>query len=192
VLYWDSVNSDPIAGVVADSNGSAVLSGRVPQTAGGKHNVIASGDTSRKRVTLPVTVSPKVALSPRSGKVGSSVTVDLSGYRAGEVVTVRWYTTGAATRTVRRSVTVSATGRAHFGFTVPSSTTAGSHKVEAQGDAGSKAASTYSVQIVKSASIEKTVKATAVPPTATPTPPPPTATATPPPTETPVETTPES
>jgi hypothetical protein len=183
-LFWNSTGGSALASGVAGSGGVIALSAQAPETVGGRHKAIAQGERSGKRVSLTVTVEARIVLSPKSGAGGSQVGVTLTGFRKGEVVSLRFYT-GSRYVTVRQSVTAGANGSAGFTFTVPGGATASSHKVEARGNAGSRPATTYEVTVVAAASADDDPPATppppsptAVPPTSTPVPP--TATAQPP------------
>jgi hypothetical protein len=179
-LYWDSVSGDQVASSVADGSGSVTISGKAPASPGGRHSAIARGESSTKRVSNSITVQPRIALSTSKGQSGDTVTVELTGFRAGEVVSLKFYTTTTRYRTVRQSVTVSARGSARFTFIIPEGVSAGSHKVEAHGNSGSTVATTFQVSVVAPANVEQAEPArpprptaTSAAPTPTPTPEPP-------------------
>jgi hypothetical protein len=89
-------------------------------------------------------VNPSIALAPSSGTSGTAVSVALDGYRAGEAITVKWYSTATASTAVA-TTTSSATGSATATFTVPQAA-AGSHKVEGVSASSARASTTFTVQ----------------------------------------------
>lgn len=136
------------AGPLASANapgGTVTFTLQIPATTGGSHTLTATGDRSGKHDDVTITVKPRAALSPNTGAAGSAVGVTLTGYRAGEVVTVRWYVTSSSSKVIRRNVTIGANGGASFTITVPTEATNGSHKISAKGTAGSSATETFRV-----------------------------------------------
>lgn len=164
-VYWDTTRSASLTSKNA-SNGGVTFSVAIPNTSGGTHKAIVRGKMSQQRASLTVVVEPKVSLSPRSGEPRDRVTVTLSGFRAGEVVTVRWYVTASTTKTIRRSIRISSNGSASFGFSVPSTANNGKHKIQAAGDQGTTGSTTFTVTGVAPAVIQSPV----VRPTTTPVP----------------------
>lgn len=165
-LFIGSASNTPIGEAVADAAGATTLTGKIPEMPGGRITLIARGTSSKARTTVRVTVEGRVALAPRSGPTGTRVSVKITGFRAGEVILVRWYVTSTSTRTLRSTLTANAAGSAAFSFSVPSNATLGGHKVEARGSLSSRAAAVFSVAGVAAA--EVTPESTAVPPTSTP------------------------
>jgi len=162
-VYWDTTGSTALAQKSA-SGGDITFSVAIPNTSGGSHKAIVRGDSSQKRVTLNLTVNPRIALSPTSGNPRTRLTVNLTGFKAGEIVTVRWYVTSKTTSTIRRSITVSSKGSAGFSFSVPSTATIGKHKVEAAGDQGTNSSTTFTVTGVEPAIVtEPTARPTRTP-----------------------------
>jgi hypothetical protein len=135
----------PLAEAAAPG-GKVVFSLQIPVTTGGSHTLAAVGERSGKQDTVAITVKSRALLSPTSGAAGSTVGATLTGYRAGEVVTVRWYVTSASAKVIRRNVTIGADGSAAFTFTVPADAARGAHKVSAKGNAGSAATETFRVE----------------------------------------------
>jgi len=146
-LFWDDIGTKPLVTVAAGGSGNVTLSGKAPVSTSGRHSAIARGETSRKRVSSAVTVQPRIAISPDEGTSGAKVTVELTGFKAGETVSLRFYTTSSRYKTVRQSATVSASGGVRFTFVVPDGVTAGGHKVEARGSGGSRASTTFDVTV---------------------------------------------
>lgn len=148
-LFWNDARTPPLATGTAGKSGTVTLSAKAPSSSGGRHKTIARGETSGKRVSTSVTVQPRIALSPDEGTSGTKVTVELTGFKAGETVSVRFYTTSSRYTTVRQSVTVAASGGARFTVTVPDGVIAGGHSMEARGSKGSKAATVFDVTPVQ-------------------------------------------
>ena len=184
-LSWDSTRNGTIAAFTAGSTGSGSTRVKVPETPGGSHTLIVKGATSRAQSNVRLTVKPSVALSPKSGNPGTRVTVTMRGFKANEVIDVRWYVTSSRTTTVKRQIVANARGSVTTTFTVPSTATAGGHKIEAVGRNGTKASYTFTVNATRSASVEEPTREPAAEPTAVPRQRP---TRTPVPTETPAPT----
>ncbi len=162
-VYWDTTGSNALAQKPA-SGGRVEFSVAIPNSTRGSHKAIIRGESSQKRVSLTVIVNPRIALSPTSGDPRTRVTVNLSGFKAGEAVTVRWYVTSKTTSPIRRSITVSSKGSASFSFSVPSTATNGKHKVEATGDQGTISSTTFTVTgVAPAAANEPTVRPTRTP-----------------------------
>lgn len=176
-FFWDSVENEPIASGNADAKGTIELVVRVPESSGGRHSLVARGESSRKRVSMSVTVQPRIALGTVSGAAGGKIVVDLTGFRAGETVSIHWYETSTKYRTIKTSIKIGVSGSASFMISVPETTSTGAHKVEARGNSGSRAGTTYSVTSVQAANVEPT--ATSKPARSMPTSAPPTATVAP-------------
>jgi hypothetical protein len=166
-IYWDTVKSEQLATGTAGAKGVTEFVVRIPETTGG-----AYGESSRKRSTKSITVQPRIALGANSGPAGEPVKVTLTGFKAGEVATIRWYNTSTKYVVVKSSVTIDADGNAATTIVVAGTTTAGSHKVEARGNDGSRAGTTFTVTDVKATQVEEAPQTEpAIEPTATPRPP---------------------
>lgn len=145
-LHLDTVRAAALASGTAGPNGEVTFSISMPETSGGRHALIAFGQTSRKRDTVRLTVDESLALSPKRGVTGTQVTVTLRGFEAGETVSIRWYETSSRSRTVVRGIVADGTGNATATFTVSDDATSGSHKVEARGSGGSRASGTFAAR----------------------------------------------
>ncbi len=168
-LFWDSTNGKQLAEGIANK-GKIEFTIAVPDSKRGSHKLIARGDSSGKQVSKSFAVESRVALSPSSGSGGVKVAVKLTGFRSGEIVTLRWYVSGSTTRMVRSSITAGANGSVATSFTVPSEESSGAHKVEARGNSGSRASATFTVKPVKTATIEESTSIPTPEPTQTSTP----------------------
>ncbi len=96
-LNWDGTD---IAGVSINAlaTGSWSASFNVPGAPGGAHNVGAYGPTTTSANPVPFTIGPSITSSKANGIMGTQVTVNGSGYGAGENgVTVTFDTTTVAT-----------------------------------------------------------------------------------------------
>ena len=131
--YWDTTASKSIGSVTTDSKGAAKFTIKIPAGAAGSHKLIAHGALSRKSLSLSYKVLPALAISPTSGYGGSTVTVTLTGFGAGEKVAIRWYDVRAKSYKTVKTVTVSKTGSATTTFKISTSEPKGSHQVRAVG-----------------------------------------------------------
>jgi subtilisin family serine protease len=129
-VHWfdTSTTSSPLGSALADANGSAAFTFYVPDAVAGSHKVQAISATSGPYIYASYYVKASVALSPESGPSGTSVTATVSGYRANETVTIRWYTTSWSYVSLT-SAPVSSTGSGGITFDVPANQTLGIHKV---------------------------------------------------------------
>jgi hypothetical protein len=142
--YDTSTTYSPWSSVVTDASGSASLTLPAREGANGLHRVEAVGPIGGTALAN-FTVAAGVAFSPVSGEAGDTVTVSLTGYRAGETITVKWFSTQSAS-TIIATATTSTTGSATASFTIPADATAGVHKVEATGTASlARASANFSV-----------------------------------------------
>jgi hypothetical protein len=127
VTYDDT---DVETGISASSKGSWDATFSVPSSTKGSHTVDASGGTT-KAADVPdvtLTVNPKIALSPASGGVGTSVTVTGTGFGKDEgSIKVTYDGTDAKT-----GVSADSKGSWKVTFAVPSSVK-GVHTMDASG-----------------------------------------------------------
>lgn len=161
---WDSSSGKTLDSETAGDGGAATGKFRAPETPGGAHKIVVSGLSSGGRIDLNVTVKPSVSLSPKTGESGDKVTVTLRGFKAGEIIDLKWYVTSTSTKTVKRGVVASSLGTIKTTFNVPSGAANGSHKVDARGRGGSRAYATFTVSGASAASVEEpTVRPTRTP-----------------------------
>jgi hypothetical protein len=122
-IKWDGVQ---IKQGVLTSGGSATFT--VPDTSGGDHTVTVENPTGTEILSAPFSVLPLISISPNSGVVGDSVTVEGKGFAATESsIAVTYDGTDAKT-----GITASDKGSWETTFSVPNSAK-GSHTVDAAG-----------------------------------------------------------
>lgn len=79
-----------IGTATADASGNAIVEGRIPQTPFGKCGLKAIGHTSGTVASGTVSVTPRLLVNPKTGKVGDSISAGGLGFAAGEAVNVIW------------------------------------------------------------------------------------------------------
>jgi subtilisin len=147
-IDWYDTTADvtTIGTVTVGANGSETFSFIVPDATYGSHRVRGVSASSGPSVYDMVTVLPDVVLSPVSGSSGTQVTASLTGFKASETVTIRWYQTSTVF-TALTSTPVSAAGSGTVAFTVPNNQTLGKHKVTGYGVTSRvQATSSFTVQ----------------------------------------------
>jgi hypothetical protein len=78
-IYWDTTSSIPYT-ITADATGAFTTTPAVPQATSGAHTVIAVGQHSGARASIPFQVTPILQLSAASGKAGTAVGVVGGGF----------------------------------------------------------------------------------------------------------------
>jgi subtilisin len=142
--YDTSTSTRTLMTVTTSAKGGKIVEFPIPEATNGSHKVEFVGTATGSR-SGNISVSAKVVLSPITGPAGTSVMVTASGFRASEVVSLKWFTSATASTTLG-SGTSSAFGTANLTFTVPANATAGDHKVEAIGGSSFiRATQTFSV-----------------------------------------------
>jgi hypothetical protein len=133
-IDWYDTTADitTVGTIFAGANGAGTSSFTVPDATYGSHRVRGVSASSGPNVYDTVTVLPNVVLSPVSGSSGTQVTASLTGFKAGETVTIRWYQTSTGYTEVT-SAPVSVSGSGTVAFTVPNNQTLGKHKVTGYG-----------------------------------------------------------
>jgi hypothetical protein len=122
-IKWDGVQ---VKQGVLTSGGSATFT--VPDTSGGDHTVTVENPTGTEVLSVPFSVLPLISISPNSGVVGDSVTVEGKGFAATESsIAVTYDGTDAKT-----GIAASDKGSWEATFSVPNSAK-GSHTVDASG-----------------------------------------------------------
>jgi hypothetical protein len=142
--YDTTTSATTLQTVTASPEGSVDLPVTIPQATRGSHKLAAIGATTGATASAYVMVNPSIALRPSSGSPGTSVSVALDGYRAGETITVKWYSTATASTAVA-TTSASSTGSATATFNVPQAA-AGSYKVEGVSASSARASTTFTVQ----------------------------------------------
>lgn len=154
-LYWDSTSKPVLKSFTASAAGAGSASFAVPEASSSTtHKVLIRGTSGLKK-SITITVKPSIAISPKSGPGGAKIAVTLKGFKAGEVVDVRWYITSTTLKTLKNDAVASSLGTIKTTITVPTTATVGSHKVEARGTGGSKASVTFTVTSVSAASVDE-------------------------------------
>jgi hypothetical protein len=116
-IRYDNIQ---IATATADTGGSLSTSVIIPASQSGEHKILASDGVNS--ITLTFVVSPSASASPTSGAVGSSATVQGTGFSGGAAIALQF--DGAE---IAKS-NANSTGGFSIAFTVPS-TSAGAHKL---------------------------------------------------------------
>ena len=138
-IYYDGT---PIAEVKSTSTGYLTIDITIPDSARGRHEVIAEApaleaDITRAEATF--TVWPGLTITPDKGPIGTTVTVRGRGFVASEtVIDVRYYI-GDSYETVAEGIPVDAIGSWEVSFEIPFSTR-GEHKIDAWGTASIRTA----------------------------------------------------
>jgi hypothetical protein len=144
--WYDTTSaSTTVTTATASPLGSATATFAVPDATYGSHRVEGAGQASGGKASAYVSVKAGLAVTPASGPQGTTVGVALTGYRAGETVTVKWYDTASASTAVA-TATASPLGSATASFAVPGAAATGDHKVEGTGGSSiARATATFTV-----------------------------------------------
>ncbi len=130
-IYISGVGSTVLGSANADSSGSFTVAAREPPSSNGPRLFLGTGQTSGKLGAASFSVTPRLILEPRSGPVGTQVTVDGYGFDPDNQISITWdaYTfVGMPTSDVDGSLTgTQAT------FTIPEASP-GVHTVAAEGN----------------------------------------------------------
>ena len=121
-LTIDGAAIPGLATITTNATGGFTAQFAIPSIAGGLHTLVVSDGTTSKTATI--TVSASATMTPISGNVGTSVTVNGSGFNANSQLTIKYNGTVAATGTLPS--TGAFTGAT---FPIPASTS-GVHAVE--------------------------------------------------------------
>ncbi len=151
-VTWSPSGAGTLCTATSDSLGSFSCSLTIPTANQGAHTVTAK-DASANTGTTTFTVLPSVSVSPTSGIVGSSATVEGNGYTSGASVTVSW--SAASTLTCTVGSVVSATGTWSCTFTVPH-TAQGTYTITATESSGSPSSAVTSFTVNPALSISPT------------------------------------
>ncbi|CAN5540244.1 hypothetical protein BH23CHL2_BH23CHL2_09120 [soil metagenome] len=136
--YSDRDTFTVITTETTSTTGRAYAFISIPDGVGATYTIEAVGSDTGAVSSGEFTVLPGLKLSPPSGRVGSNVTVNLSGFQHGESVDVRW--TGISVG----QATADDLGRGSIQLVVPESPN-GANLVEGIGSAGSQASASYNV-----------------------------------------------
>lgn len=117
-VYLDFTSTPPLTTTTSTSLGTFVAAGIVPAAVYGPHTVIALGKTSGDMATTPLTIKPRLVLTPTSGAPGKTITATALGFGGKETVTLHWASAGGP---VLKTATSSNVGTATTAFKVPQS-----------------------------------------------------------------------
>jgi subtilisin family serine protease len=137
VVTFDGAN---VGQATVDGSGNAVVTFNVPEKAKGVWAVKAASTQSVETATVNHTVRERLVASTSYGPFGTSVTLTMTGYGAGETIDVQWFE--GATPTTIATTTASANGSASVTFAVPEAS-AGVHKVSANGTSSGAQSTAY-------------------------------------------------
>lgn len=146
-VQWDGVT---IASDRLKPDGTLSGSVKIPPSVYGPHTLRVVSGT--RKVSVTVNVAVRIRFKPETGAVGTSVNATLTGFAAGENVTVTWYN---GTKAVKLgTVKMNSTGGKDFPFTVPTGAAVGNHEFRASGDKGHSAKVTFKVTAASVAAAE--------------------------------------
>ena len=134
-------NGVDVGHATATDAGMATLRFKIPSIPRGSYAITVTSEQKQLRRTIRVL--PYFRVSPTAGGVGSTVSVSLKGFLAGESVLIT-FDAGSAIRRPAR-VTTSASGAATATFAVPVSV-GGARTVSATGSRGTTASTTFTVK----------------------------------------------
>jgi uncharacterized protein YkwD len=144
VYFQQTTESARLGSFTAGSTGAGSLTFLAPEIPAGTFVVIARGASSFLLATTPLELHPAIFLTPKEGDPGDVISADLTGFQAGEAVTITWYDTTTSVRLLRR-VTVGEDGSLTTTFRAPGST-AGIHTIEAVGLNSASATATFDLK----------------------------------------------
>lgn len=139
IRWYDTTTTwTPVTMATTDATGGVTVTFPAPAAVAGTHKVEAVSASNLSNWANFWTMAGMSA-TPTSGSAGTSVTVAFTGYKPGETVSARWYTSAYAYVTVGTAV-ASASGAGTITFVVPPSTV-GLHKIETFGSVSAGRAS---------------------------------------------------
>ena len=128
-IYTSGVGSAVLAAATADATGSFTVSARAPLSAYGPRLFLGVGQSSGSVGAASFSFTPRLILSPTSGQVGSSATIEGTSFGSLEQVKIYW----ANPLTLLGTVTANVTGTFNRGaaliFTVPAGAAAGVNRL---------------------------------------------------------------
>ncbi|MCC6793365.1 MAG: polysaccharide deacetylase family protein, partial [Thermomicrobiales bacterium] len=130
-LYWQDLGKVTSFSVL--STGAGTTTFLIPAAGAGLWRVRASDGLGVSAWMTFTVRPPALALSPAQAPNGASVAMTLSGFRAREQVTIRWYALTGASFSTLGSATMSAKGGAAVTLIVPKGAGKGGHRVEVAG-----------------------------------------------------------
>jgi hypothetical protein len=149
-IRWDRSSGIILKTVTASSGGTFSTTATVPDASPGKHLFVGVGRTSGAKPSRSFTVTdispvtPKITISPTSGRTATTVTVTGEGYAANESVQIYLDSTGS-TGTLLGTTTASGSGLISTTVTIPH-TTGGGHLIVGKGvTSGVKPSRTFTI-----------------------------------------------
>jgi hypothetical protein len=130
-IYKNGVGSTVLANATTDSSGAFTASAKVPLLPWGPRLFLGLGQTSRKLGGGGFSISPRLVLSPTSGPVGSTVTIQGLGFSNGAPVGFQWAKPLTGLGSITTDDNGSFIGTAAFTFTVPQGSPPGVNYVKA-------------------------------------------------------------
>jgi choice-of-anchor C domain-containing protein len=132
-IYADSSTGPLLYTALAGANGAFVITRRVPQETYGSHVLMGVGQSSGHLAVTPFAIAPLVLVTPTSGRVGTSLSVNGFGFGANEQVLVSWNNPADVVGTAPANSVGSFYGSATVHFTIPPGTPAGQNVLYAVG-----------------------------------------------------------
>lgn len=145
LAYWSAGNSSILLGSsTANSLGTSTLSFTTLAKPAGTYSLYLAGQTSGNYAFASFNIIPALSITPTSGARGSHATITGTGYRANEMVTVKWDCNKATCGSTITLVTVKANGSGNFTsvVTIPNGVSIGKHTIGGTGQKSKKFAST--------------------------------------------------
>ncbi|MGD0363483.1 MAG: hypothetical protein ABSC93_21580 [Bryobacteraceae bacterium] len=119
-IYSEGIGSAVLAGATADSGGSITATASVPHAPYGPRLFLAAGESSGKVAAASFTTLSKLVLTPDSGPVGATVTVQGYGFGSFDNVMLTWNNPRTFLGRVNADVNGNFSG---FTFSVPAAPT---------------------------------------------------------------------
>jgi virginiamycin B lyase len=137
-IYVNGVGSAVLASGIADASGSFTATASEPQSPYGPRLFLGVGQSSGKLGATSFSVTPRLILSTKSGRIGSTVYVTAYGFGSLEQLRISWH----SPPTVLGNTKANVNGTARFRFKVPFGAFSGPNMVSAVGRTTMATAST--------------------------------------------------
>jgi parallel beta-helix repeat protein len=145
LAYWSTGNTSTLLGTsTANVLGTSTLTFTTLVKPAGTYSLYLVGQTSGNDAFTSFKIIQGLSITPTSGAHGSNATITGTGYRANEMVTVKWDCGSATCTSTTTLVTVKANGSGNFTITVqiPTGASIGKHTIGGIGQTSKKFAST--------------------------------------------------
>ncbi len=145
LAYWSTGSTSTLLGAsTANVLGTSTLTFITLVKPLGTYSLYLVGQTSGNYAFTSFKIIPGLSIAPISGAHGSSATITGTGYRANEMVTVKWDCGSATCTSTTTLVTVQADGNGNFTIMVqiPTGASIGKHTIGGIGQTSKKFAST--------------------------------------------------